>query len=196
MRKLSILSFVTLDGVMQAPKLPDEDRSGGFSRGGWAAPHWDAVMTQVEREAMAVPYAPLFGRKTYQLFAASFAKLGDGHPLNRATKYVVTSTLTDLAWSNSVRIEGDLAVEVARLKEEEGPPLQVHGSVELIQSLFANDLVDELRLWIFPVLVGSGKRLFADGTPPLAIRHKRSETGPTGVVMAFYERIGDGMLSG
>ena len=160
MRELAILTFASLDGVVQAPRFPDEDRSGGFTGGGWAAPHWDAAMEQVGRVAMAAPYDLLLGRKTYELFAAHFPDAGDDHPMNNATKFVATSTLTNLAWKNSVPLTGDVAAEVSRLKSQDGPLLQVHGSGQLIQTLFSHELVDEFRLWTFPVIVGSGKRLF------------------------------------
>lgn len=188
MRELAILTFVTLDGVMQAPKLPDEDASGEFTQGGWATPHWDAVMEQVRREAMAVPYDLLLGRKTYELFAANAAKLGDDHPMNNATKYVATTTTTPLAWKNSQRIGGDIAHEVSRLKNGDGPLLQVHGSATLIQTLLAHDLIDEFRLWTFPVVVGGGKRLFGPETRPIRLDLKKSATGPTGVTMGIYRR--------
>ena len=129
MRELAILTFVTLDGVMQAPKLPNEDLSVGFTACGWADPHWDQVMAQVTRVTMATPYDRLFGRKTYQLFAANFPKIRGDHPMNRATKYVVTSTLDALEWENSIRIDGDVAAEVSRLKRAEPGPSGVTMSI-------------------------------------------------------------------
>ena len=189
-RELAILTFQTLDGVMQAPKMPEEDRSGGFEQGGWADPHWDAVMDQVGREAMAAPYDLLLGRKTYQLFAPFFSAEGEQHPLNRARKYVVTSTLADLEWNNSVVVAGDAAAQVARLKRDDGPLLQVHGSWQLIQALLANDLVDEFRLWTFPVLVGRGKRLFADGVVPKDLALLKTDRTATGATMSFFRPQG------
>ncbi len=188
MRELAILSFTTLDGVMQAPKLPGEDTSGGFSEGGWADPHWNHVMEQVGREAMAQPYDLLLGRRTYDLFAGHFSKEIDDHPMNSATKYVATSGSSELKWKNSKRITGDIAAEVARLKDQDGPLLQVHGSAQLIQTLLSNDLIDEYRLWTFPVLVGQGRRLFGQGSRPTSLTLTKSETGPSGVIMSIYRR--------
>ena len=161
MRNLAILTFLTLDGVMQAPGSPEEDTSGGFMHGGWAVNYWDEVMVQVMEEAMAAPYDLLLGRKTYESFAAYWPNAGDNpvaNKLNNATKYVVTSTLSKLEWKNSIRITGDIAAEVSRLKDQDGPLLQVHGSCQLIQTLLAHELIDEFRLWIFPIVVGPGKR--------------------------------------
>ena len=162
MRDIAILTFITLDGVMQAVRSPEEDTSGGFVHGGWALNCWDEVMEQVREEAMATPYDLLLGRKTYELFAAS----SNAEQMKTATKYVATSTVSELKWENSVAITGDIPSEVSRLKTQDGPLLQVHGSWQLIQTLLAHDLIDEFRLWIFPVVVGSGKRLFAQNTRP------------------------------
>ncbi|MGB5809677.1 MAG: dihydrofolate reductase family protein [Polyangiales bacterium] len=188
MRKIAILTFTTLDGVMQAPSVPDEDRSGGFEHGGWAKPDWDPVMEHVSREAMATPYDVLLGRKTYELFAANFPDAGDEHPMNTAKKFVVTSTLNHLTWNNSTRVSGDIPTEIARLKAQDGPLMQVHGSAELIRTLLAHDLVDELRLWIFPVVVGAGKRLFYPDAKAGRFTLVKTEAGPTGVVMCIYRR--------
>ncbi len=185
-RELAILSFQTLDGVMQAPKLPDEDTSGGFTKGGWADPHWDGVMEQVGREAMAEPYDLLLGRKTYELFAPNFAPAGNDNPMNNARKYVATSTLTRLDWNNSVILSGDIATEVTRLKNQDGPLLQVHGSWQLIQTLLAKSLIDEFRIWSFPVLVGAGKRLFGEDTAPRGLKLMKADTTSTGVTMSIY----------
>ena len=157
MRELAILTFQTLDGVMQAPKMPEEDPSGGFQHGGWADPYWGEVMELVGKEAMAEPYDVLFGRNTYDVFAAHAA---DDHPMYDSNKFVVTSKQETLAWNNSTPVNGDITAKIADLKQQDGPLLQVHGSCELIQTLLSHDLVDELRLWTFPVLVGAGKRLF------------------------------------
>lgn len=191
MRDLAILTFVTLDGVMQAPGMPDEDRSGGFAHGGWATPYWDEVMSQVGREAMAQPYDMLFGRKTYDLFAGHWPDV-KGDPaadmMNAATKYVATSSPDTLNWANSHAISGDIATQVAVLKAEEGPLLQVHGSSELIQTLMADDLVDEYRLWTFPTVVGAGKRLFQQEGGQKNLRLSKSEACRNGVVMNIYRR--------
>jgi dihydrofolate reductase len=192
MRELAILTFVTLDGVMQAPGMPEEDTSGGFEKGGWARNCWDDVMEQVQREAMASPYDMLFGRKTYELFAAHFPSVHDGDPvarmMNNATKYVATTTLTNLKWKNSRPIAGDIAGEVSRLKGQDGPLLQIHGSWQLIQTLLAHGLVDEFRLWTFPVVVGAGKRLFETGATPTDLTLLKSEPCRSGAVMNIYRR--------
>lgn len=189
-RELAILTFQTLNGVMQSPKLPEEDPSGGFQQGGWADPHWDGVMEQVQREAMATPYDLLLGRKTYQLFAPHFSGAGNQNPMNSATKFVATSTLTQLEWNNSVILAGDIAEEVSRLKNQDGPLLQVHGSWQLIQALLANDLIDEFRIWTFPVVVGPGKRLFGEGARPKNLLLQKAGTTATGATMGIYRLDG------
>lgn len=192
MRELAILTFVTLDGVMQGVGSPDEDRSGEFDRGGWAGPYWQEVMDQVQHEAMAAPYDILFGRKTYELFAAHWPTVGDENPvgkmMNEATKYVATNTLTEPGWKNASIINGDIAERVADLKQQDGPLLQVHGSWQLIQTLLAHGLVDEYRLWTFPVIVGAGKRLFDEGAVPGDLALVKSEPCSNGVVMNIYRR--------
>ncbi len=194
MRNLAILTFLTLDGVMQGPTSPEEDPSDGFIHGGWAANYWDEVMEQVMGEAMADPYDLLLGRKTYEMFAASWPNADDDHPvankLNNATKFVATSTLSKLEWKNSERITGDIAAEVSRLKDQDGPLLQVHGSWQLIQILLSHELIDEFRLWIFPVVVGSGKRLFGQGTVPTGLTLIKTDTCSTGAMMSIYRRAG------
>lgn len=191
MRKLAILTFQTLDGVMQAPMMPDEDRSGGFDQGGWAAPYFDEVMAQVGREAMAEPYDMLFGRKTYDMFAGHWPNV-ESDPaadrMNAARKYVVSNGSPDLSWNNSHHVRGDVPAELAALKQQDGPLLQVHGSADLIQTLLAHDLVDVFRLWSFPVIVGSGKRLFETNAAPLPLKLTKSESLANGVVMMHYER--------
>ena len=191
MRELAILTFVTLDGVMQAPSLPEEDFSGDFKHGGWARPYWGEVMAQVKEEAMAVPYDLLLGRRTYEIFAASFSNSDDDSDpsdITKATKYVATNTLEKLDWKNSVPIAGNIADEVVQLKAQEGPLLQVHGSWQLIQTLLKSDLVDEFRLWVFPVIAGSGKRLFGDIFPKQGLTLVKSRTTENGVVMTIYRR--------
>lgn len=187
MRELAILTFLTLDGVMQL----QEDGSGDFDRGGWAAPFWEEVMAQVGREAMSLPYDMLFGRKTYDAFAAHWPNV-EGDPaadmMNAARKYVVSGGLPDLSWNNSHLISGDIPAEVAALKQQEGPLLQVHGSRHLLQTLLTHDLVDEFRLWIFPVIVGSGKRLFDTDAAPNRLKLVKSEHTPNGVVMTIFRK--------
>lgn len=193
MRKLAILTFQTLDGVMQAPSVPEEDSSGGFTSGGWARAFWDDVMAQVQVEAMAEPYDLLLGRKTYELFAPNFSNAGPENPLaqrfREATKYVVSSTLTEFDWVNSRRIAGDVAREIRSLKNGAGPLLQVHGSWELIQLLQEHKLIDEFRIWTFPVVLGSGKKLFPERTPALNLELIRRLESASGVVMTFYRPI-------
>jgi dihydrofolate reductase len=196
LRKLAILTFQTLDGVMQAPSAPEEDLSGGFSHGGWAGECWQEVMTQVTREAMAEPLELLLGGNTYDIFAPHFstAKPGDltAQKLNASKKYVVTSRLNKLTWKNSVKIKGDIVAEISALKEEVGPLLQVHGSWQLIQVLLEHGLIDEYRLWTFPVVVGNGKRLFSDGAIPAKHKLIKFGTCPSGAFMHFYQNIKQG----
>lgn len=193
MRKLAILTFQTIDGVMQAPSVPEEDYSGGFTQGGWARECWDEVMEQVGREAMAEPYDLLLGRNTYDLFASSFENADANDPtaakLNNAKKYVVTSRSDELQWQNSERITGEVATEIAQLKKQDGPLMQVHGSWQLIQTLLSHRLVDEFRLWTFPVVVGAGKRLFADGAVPTNLKLTKFETCPSSAFMHFYQPV-------
>ena len=189
MREIAILTFVTLDGVMQAPAMPEEDRSNGFSAGGWAAPFWDGVMPRVERLAMSKPYDMLFGRKTYDLFAGHWPnapKSNLSDRMNAARKYVVTSSPDNLTWENSYPVSGDVVAGLKALKRQDGPLLQVHGSGQLIQTLLAHDLIDEFRLWTFPVVVGSGKRLFEPGCGLHRFGLKASEDCGNGVTMGIY----------
>ena len=193
MRELAILSFVTLDGVMQSPTSPEEDPSGGFAGGGWGAPYWEEVMPQVYAEAMSEPYDLLFGRKTYDVFASHWPNVGGDDPvaarLNGGHKYVATrSAEHPLPWAESTRLSGDVAAGIKRLKSGDGPLIQVHGSADLIQTLLAHELIDEFRLWVFPVVVGAGKRLFADGVVPGNLRLVRTGSTRNGVVMAIYRR--------
>ncbi len=191
MRKLSVLMFQTLDGVIQAPGDSEEDLSGGFSRGGWAKECWVEVMEQVGREAMAEPYDLLLGKNTYDTFASSFANAASNNPtaekLNHAKKYVVTSTSKPLQWKNSEQVTGDIAAEIFRLKKQNGPLLQVLGSWQLIQTLLSNELIDEFRLWTFPIVVGAGKRLFSEGAVPSHLKLTKLETCPSGAFMSFYQ---------
>ena len=172
--------------------MPEEDTSGGFNNGGWAAEYWEEVMDQVQSEAMAEPYDILFGRKTYEIFAAHWPNQPDDNPLakmmNEAQKYVVTTTLTELEWNNAVPITGNVAEDIEKLKAQDGPLIQVHGSCNLIQTLLYNDLIDEYRLWTFPVVVGNGKRLFGDWTPPAHLKLVKSNVTSNGVAMTIYRR--------
>jgi dihydrofolate reductase len=194
MRKLIVSTFLTLDGVMQAPGGPEEDDSSGFTQGGWSVNYWDEKMGEVMGEAMSVPFDLLLGRKTYDLFAAYWphASEEDGaKPLNDATKYVASRGHPTLDWSRSALIEGDAAEGIAALKEGDGPELQVHGSADLVQTLMRHDLVDQYRLWVFPLVVGPGKRLFDEGTTPAALKLVDSTVSTTGVVIGTYEPAGE-----
>jgi dihydrofolate reductase len=196
MRKILVLTFLTLDGVMQAPGGPEEDTSGGFSNGGWSFPYFDEFLGKVMGEQMGRPFDLLLGRKTYELFAAYWPhqdeKTNPGaDALNKAKKYVASHSATTLAWKNSVLLQGDVVEEIKKLKEEDGPELQVHGSGDFIQTLLKHDLVDELWLKIFPITLGTGKRLFAEGTIPAAFALRNSKVSPRGVIIANYERAGE-----
>jgi dihydrofolate reductase len=194
MRRLVVSTFLTLDGVMQAPGGPEEDDSSGFAHGGWSVNYWDEQMGQVMGEAMAVPFDLLLGRRTYDIFAAYWPHAPEeagAKPLNDATKYVVSRSHLALEWGPSVLIEGDGAEGVAALKREDGPELQVHGSGNLIQTLMRHNLVDEYRLWVFPLVIGSGKRLFSDGTIPGGLRLVENKVSTTGVVIGTYEPAGE-----
>jgi dihydrofolate reductase len=188
MRELIVNTFLTLDGVMQAPGGPEEDRSGGFEHGGWSFGYWDESMQVAMGELMGKPFDLLLGRGTYEIFAAHwpYSEEPAAEPLNRATKHVASTTLSELDWENSRLIEGEVPDAVGALKEEDGPELQVHGSAGLIQTLLAHDLVDEFRLFTFPLVLGEGRRLFGEGTVAAGLELTRSETSTTGVVMAAY----------
>jgi dihydrofolate reductase len=193
MRTLVVNTFLTLDGVMQAPGGPEEDDSGGFSQGGWSVNYWDDRMGEVMGESMSRPFDLVLGRRTYDIFAAYWPQAtepGAGQ-LNEATKYVASRGRPALDWPTSVLVEGDAAEGVAALKQGDGPELQVHGSADLLQTLIRHNLVDRYRLWTFPVVVGSGKRLFAGGTVPAALRLVDSTVSTTGVVIGTYEPAGE-----
>lgn len=197
MRKLIVLTFITLDGVMQAPGGPEEDTSGGFKYGGWVAGYWDEILSGVMGQQMAEPFDLLLGRKTYEIFAAywPYVKSHDqdgiiADKFNSAKKYVASTTLRKLDWNNSTLLKGDIVQEIKNLKAENGPELQVHGSGNLIQTLLKHDLVDEFRLKIFPITLGTGKRLFSDGTIPAGFKLVDSKASTTGVIVATYKRAG------
>jgi dihydrofolate reductase len=194
MRKLIVSTFLTLDGVMQAPGGPGEDDSDGFTQGGWSVNYWDDRMGEVMGAAMSVPFDLVLGRRTYDIFAAYWPHATEeqgAKPLNDATKYVASRSRPTLEWRNSVLIEGDAADGIAALKQQDGPELQVHGSGNLIQTLLRHDLVDQYRLWIFPLVIGSGKRLFSDGTVPAGLKLVDSVVSSTGVVIGTYEPAGE-----
>lgn len=190
MRNIAVLAFVTLDGVMQSPGSPNEDLSNGFTQGGWARGCWDEVMNQVREEAMSEPYDMLCGRTTYDMFAANFPETGESleiKRLNEATKYVVTSHADSLDWKITIPINGSNVVEeIERLRHEPGNLLQVHGSWALVQKLLEHDLVDEFRIWTFPVVVGSGKKLFGTKSIPKKVILYKSGVTKNGATMALY----------
>jgi len=195
MRKLVVGSFLTLDGVMQAPGGPNEDREGGFRHGGWLVPYFDekflGIMTEWAKRAGAF----LLGRKTYDIFAASWPKSTDpadeiATALNTRPKFVASRTLDKATWNNSHLLKGEVAEEVAKLKAQEGGEIQVHGSSVLLQALLKHNLIDTLRIWQFPVVVGTGKRLFGEGTIPGSFRLVETQQTVTGAVLHVYERAG------
>ena len=192
MSELVVGTFVSLDGVMQAPGGPEEDPQGGFTLGGWTVPYFDEELGKAMGEQMGMPFDLLLGRTTYDLFASYWPDHNEeGASLNKATKYVVSHSDRELGWGPSQLISGDVVAGIRELKDAEGPMLQVHGSSNLIQTLLRNDLVDELWLKIFPVTLGPGKRLFGDGTIPAAFTLASSATSPSGVVIATYARAGE-----
>jgi dihydrofolate reductase len=194
MRKLIVLSFISLDGVMQAPGGPEEDPTGGFEHEGWAVGYFDDFLINVMVKQTSQPFDLLLGRKTYEIFAAHWPYVNAEDPfaakLNNAKKYVASRTLAKPDWTNSELVRGDVGKEVRKLKEQDGPDMQVHGSGNLIQTLLKHDLVDELWLKIFPVTLGTGKRLFADGAIPAGFKLLEGEISPSGVIVASYGRAG------
>ena len=194
MRKVVAAAFVSMDGVMQAPGGPQEDPTGGFAHGGWTVPYWDEPMGRFMDGTFSSPFDLLLGRKTYEIFAAHWPFVGGGDPMaesfNTATKYVATSSTDPLAWANSVALRGDVAAELARLKRGDGPTLLTQGSSALLQTLLAHDLVDEFWLKIYPLTLGTGKRLFTEGTIPAAFKVTESIVGSNGVIVVNYERAG------
>src|SRR5918996_4801273 len=194
MRKIIVLSFITLDGVMQAPGGPTEDTSGDFTYGGWTVPYFteDDFLGQVMTEQMDKPFDLLLGRKTFEIFASYWPHHEDDWPgINKVTKYVVSNTLTKHEWGNSAFLKGNVVDEIKKLKQQDGPDLQVYGSGNLTQTLMEHDLVDEFWLKIFPVTLGNGKRLFDKGTIPASFTLTESKTSPSGVIIASFKRAGE-----
>jgi len=193
MRKIVAAAFLSLDGVMQAPGGPTEDPTGGFAFGGWTATHWDDGMGEWMGGLFTDPFDLLLGRKTYEIFAAHWPFMPAGDPIadvfNRVTKYVATRTGAPLTWANSVALT-DAAADVARLKQGDGATLLTQGSSDLLQTLMAAGLVDELRLMTFPVVLGRGKRLFGAGTAPVGLKLTQSAVSSTGVTLGVYEPAG------
>ena len=191
MRKLNVLEFVSLDGVIQAPGGPEEDRSGGFAHGGWTSPHGDAVSAAAAKKQMNMPFDLLLGRKTFEIWAPFWPQHSDFWPgVKTATKYVASNTMTSHEWQPSVFLGGDIAGKISEIKQQEGPDLHVYGSATLVQTLLKNDLVDALWLKIFPVTLGGGKRLFAEGAMPAAFKVTESTVTSKGVIIVNYERAG------
>ncbi len=196
MRQLVVGTFTTLDGVMQAPGGPDEDRDNGFRHGGWLVPYFDEKFVQIMTAWTTRAGAFLLGRKTYEIFAGSWPKSTDpadeiAVALNTRPKFVASRTLDKVTWNNSHVLKGDVAEEIAKLKAQEGDEIQVHGSSNLLQTLLRHDLVDALHIWQFPVVLGTGKRLFGEGTIPRSFRLVETQFNTTGAVLHVYERAGD-----
>lgn len=196
MRKIIVLSFMTLDGVIQAPGGPGEDTSGGFEYGGWTVPYFDDFSGQVMDEQTGHPFDLLLGRKTYDIFAGYWPHQDESttpfaRKFNKARKYVASRSPIELDWNNSMLLQEDIVEEIKKLKAQDGPELQVYGSGDFIQTLLKNDLVDELWLKIFPITLGTGKRLFAEGTIPAAFELTDSKVSPSGVMIANFKRAGE-----
>lgn len=193
MRKIIAITHVSLDGVMQGPGGPEEDPSGGFTQGGWIMPYGDEVLGAELRSIMAGEFSLLLGRRTYEIFAPYWPQAGDHYiakAFNRAVKYVVSSTLTTCTWETTHRLSGgDVPGKIRQLKASEGPDLHIWGSGQLLQSLAAADLVDEYRLWVYPVVLGQGKRLFTEGLPARTLTLMDSRRTTTGVLLNTYRRV-------
>jgi dihydrofolate reductase len=188
MRELITTTFLTLDGVMQAPGGPGEDDGGGFSHGGWSVGYWDADIDASMGETMGRPFELVLGRKTYDIFASHWPHADDptAELLNSATKHVASRSRPALEWQNSQLLGEDVPSAVRALKEQDGPELQVHGSGDLIQTLLRHGLVDEMRVYVFPLVLGSGKRLFGDGAIPAGLEVAKAQVSSAGVIMATY----------
>ena len=191
MRKVIVLEFITLDGVIQAGGGPEEDTSGGFAYGGWQAPYSDDVLGTVMKRQMNMPFDLLLGRTTFDIWASYWPHHADIWPgVNPATKYVASNTITSHAWQPSVFLGGDIVEKINKIKQTPGPDLHVYGSANLLQTLMKHDLVDAFWLKIYPLTLGSGKRLFADGTIPAAFKVTESKVSPNGIIIVNYERAG------
>ena len=195
MRKLVVGTFTTMDGVMQAPGGPNEDRDGRFQHGGWLVPYFDEKFAEIMTEWTKRAGAFLLGRKTYEIFASSWPKAADptdeiAMALNTRPKYVASRTLDKVDWNNSILLKGEVAEEVAKLKRQDSGEIQVHGSGNLLQTLLKHELIDTLRIWQFPVVLGTGKRLFGEGTIPASFRLVDTQVNTAGAVLLVYERAG------
>ncbi len=192
MRKINVLEFITLDGVIQAGGGPEEDTSGGFKYGGWQAPYSDDVIDAVMQKQMSMPFDLLLGRKTFEIWEPFWPQHGDIWPgAMTATKYVASNTMTSSEWQKSVFLGGNLVEKINKLKQTEGPDLHVYGSANLVQTLMKHDLVDAFWLKIYPLTLGNGKRLFTDGTIPAAFKVTESQISSSGIIIANYERAGE-----
>jgi dihydrofolate reductase len=191
MRKVIVLEHISLDGVIQAPGGSDEDTNDGFAYGGWIAPYSDEILGTLLRRQMNMPFDLLLGRITFEIWEPYWPQHADAWPgVNTATKYIASNTRTSSKWQPSVFLNGDIAEKVAKIKQQQGPDLHVWGSGNLIQTLFKHDLVDAFWLMIYPITLGGGKRLFADGTIPMAFKATESKVTPNGVIVVNYERAG------
>ncbi len=191
MRKIIVLEHISMDGVIQAPGGPDEDTSGGFAHGGWIGPYSDAILGTALRRQMNLPFDLLLGRITFEIWEPYWPQHADAWPgVNTATKYIASNTRTSSKWQPSVFLTGDVAEKVAEIKRQPGPDLNIWGSGDLLQTLIKHDLVDAFWLMIYPITLGSGKRLFADGTLPAAFKVTESIVAPSGVIVVNYERAG------
>jgi dihydrofolate reductase len=189
MRKIIVLEHISLDGVIQAPGGPDEDTSGGFAYGGWIANYSEAILGTLVRRQMNMPFDLLLGRKTFEIWAPYWPQHAEAWPgVNAATKYVASNSMTSHEWQPSVFLNGDIAEKIVKIKEQQGPDLHVWGSGNLIQTLLKHDLVDTFWLMIYPITLGAGKRLFADGTQAAAFQVTESKVTPKGVIVVNYER--------
>ena len=189
MKKIIVLEHLSLDGVIQAPGGPDEDTSGGFAHGGWIAPYANPVLGELLRKQMNLPFDLLLGRTTFEIWEPYWPQHGDAWPnVNAATKYVASNTRVSSEWQPSVFINGDIAEKIAQIKQEPAPDLHVWGSGNLLQTLIQHDLVDTFWLMIYPITLGTGKRLFAEGTIPAKYEVTESEVAPNGVIVVNYER--------
>jgi len=191
MRRVIVIEFMSLDGVIQGGGNPEEDPSGGFAHGGWVAPYSDEVVGAAIQKQMSLPFDLLLGRKTFEIWAPFWPKHRSVWPgAATATKYVVSNSVTSHEWQPSVFLSGDIAGKVKELKQQPGPDLHVYGSANLVQTLMKHDLVDAYWLKIYPLTLGSGKRLFVDGTIPAAFKLTHGQISPQGILLVNYERAG------
>jgi dihydrofolate reductase len=190
MRRVTVLEHITLDGVIQGPGGPDEDSSGGFAYGGWIAPYSDAILGTALRKQMDMPFDLLLGRTTFEIWEPYWPQHADEWPgASTATKYVASNSRTSSSWQPTVFLSGDIAGKVAGIKQEEGPDLHVWGSGRLVQTLLKHDLVDAFWLMVYPLTLGAGKRLFAEGTMPASFKVTESQVTTNGVIVVNYERV-------